>query len=425
MSQVLEGTPTIAALRPVPQWLAALRQAALARAAELGMPHNEMEAYRHTRLAPIVAAPFPVASAAPSVAEELVAPLRLAGAQELVFVNGHLAPALCRVRPAKGLLVQGLAEALAAHGEFDTGLFGRLAPWQEHAFNAQNLAHAADGAFIRIERGTTVEEPVHLLFLGHGEVRAFARVLVTAEAGSNAHVVETHASLDGAPRLTNTVTEAMLREDAVLEHVKVQRESPAALHLSTLAARLERGALFTSQAAHFGAHVSRNDIVAELVGEGANAEVNGLAMLSGTQQCDNYLQVEHAAPNCPSHELYKFVLDGESHAGFRGRIHVHQVAQKTDAYQKNQTLLLSPGARINAKPQLEIYADDVKCSHGATIGRLDEAQMFYLRSRGLTEREARTLLVHAFASDVTDRIKIPAVREAVEALIAERLPLPA
>lgn len=435
MSQVLEHCPRITAEyaqhsgrveRSAPQWLLALRRAAIARAGELGMPTNDMEEYRHTRLAPITGAPFPVAESAPAVTEAQVAPFRLAGDDvvELVFVNGHLVPGLSRMKAPAGVSVQGLAQALALHGEFASDIFGRIAPWQDHAFNALNLAFATDGAFIRIARGAAVETPVHLLFLGIGEAKAFSRNMIVAEPSSSAHIVETHASLDDKARLTNTVTEVVLHENATVEHAKVQRESTAALHLSTLAARLDRAAFLCSQNAHFGADVSRNDVHADLRGDGANAEVNGLAMLAGTQHCDNYLQVEHAAPNCPSHELYKFVLDGESQAGFRGRIHVHQVAQKTDAYQKNQTLLLSPDARINAKPQLEIYADDVKCSHGATIGRLDKTQMFYLRSRGIPEREARTLLVHAFAAGVTDRIKVAAVRESVEALIAERLPLP-
>ncbi|MFI5403645.1 MAG: Fe-S cluster assembly protein SufD, partial [Planctomycetota bacterium] len=268
-------------------------------------------------------------------------------------------------------------------------------------------------------KGFRLPVPLHLLFLGTGKA-AHPRNLYLVEEGAEASVVETYLTLGEAPHLTNAVSDVRVAKGASFSHCRLQLEG-ASFHFGAVRASLDRDARFTSHNVACGGTLTRNDIVAALDGENAHCTLNGLMLLRGTQHVDNYTRLEHRKPNCESHELYKGVLDDRASGVFTGRIHVFPDAQKTDAYQASANLLLTDTATVDAQPQLEIYADDVKCSHGSTVGQLDKDALFYLRSRGLTEAAARHVLVRAFAGDVADRLGIPAVRQRVDAILEERL----
>jgi Fe-S cluster assembly protein SufD len=282
-----------------------------------------------------------------------------------------------------------------------------------------------DGLFLHVPRGTVVQEPIHALFVsmsnGHASM-AHPRNLMVIEAGAQASVVESHAGIDGGAYLTNAVTEIALGDHAVLDHVRITRELDAASHLSHIEAALGRSASFASHAISLGGGLVRHDVDVVLDGEGADVTLNGLYALSGAQHVDNHTLIDHARPNGTSRELYKGVLDGRSRGIFDGTIVVRPDAQKSDARQINRNLLLSEEALADSKPTLRIHADDVKCSHAATIGQIEENALFYLRSRGLSEEMARSLLVNAFVSDILGRLRIEPVRAGLECLLFTRLP---
>jgi Fe-S cluster assembly protein SufD len=248
------------------------------------------------------------------------------------------------------------------------------------------------------------------------------RIVVHVGEGSEVSLIESYAGLGAEPGLTSAVTEVTLDPGAIVDHVKVQREADAAFHMASLMVRLTRASTFTSRALTLGGRIARNDIIAILGGEGAECTLNGLYVATGDSLVDTHTTIDHAMPHCPSHEVYKGILGGRARAVFNGKILVRQDAQKTDAKQTNRALLLADDAQVNTKPQLEIFADDVKCTHGAAIGQLDVAAMFYLRSRGIGVTESRAMLVHAFAGDILNRVKIEPVREYLEALLTARLP---
>jgi Fe-S cluster assembly protein SufD len=303
----------------------------------------------------------------------------------------------------------------------DPALAGRLGgPGEGGPFVALNAAFLEDGAFVHLKRGHRLPDPLHLLFLGTGKA-SHPRNLYVVEDGAACDVVETYASLAGARQLTNAVSEIALAPGAALAHYRLQLEAEGSYHFGSVRARLERRARLVSHAVTCGGALTRSEITAALDGEEAHCTLNGLYVIRGTQHVDNYTRIEHRKPHCESHELYKGVLDQRASGVFTGRIHVFPDAQKTDAYQASANLLLSEEAMVDAQPQLEIYADDVKCSHGSTIGQLDRDALFYLRSRGLPETKARHLLVRGFAGEVSDRLEVRAVRERVEGILAERL----
>ena len=265
---------------------------------------------------------------------------------------------------------------------------------------------------------------MHLLFLSTvtcPNTVSHPRVLIVAEAHAEATLIESYAGLGTEVYLTNGVSEIFVGENAALDHYRVQREAPAAFHISATHVREERAAQFRSTSITLGGRLTRNHVHTALVGEGVDSTLNGLYVEDGNQHVDNHTLIEHAQPHCQSHEFYKGILGGEARGVFRGKIYVHQAAQKTDAYQTNQNLLLSQTARIDTKPQLEIYADDVKCSHGATIGQLDQDAIFYLRSRGIGHREAVRVLTRAFAGEVLNRVRVDALRDELDHLVTHRL----
>jgi Fe-S cluster assembly protein SufD len=346
-------------------------------------------------------------------------------AARLVFVDGRFSARLSSVGELpQGTIVASLAEVLARDPGRVEPWLGRFAKFDRQPFVALNTAFLRDGAFIHVPRGA-VTGPIHLLFLSSGEegrsTLSFPRNLFVAGEDSQTTIVETYAGEGGY--FTAPVTELVAGPGAVVDHYKVQRESLGAFHVATFQVQAERACRPSSHSISIGGALVRNDVNAVLDGEGIDCILNGLYFGDGRQVVDNHMRVEHAKPHCASHELYKGVLDGKSRAVFNGLIHVHKGAQKTDAKQSNRNLLLSRDAIANSNPQLEIFADDVKCTHGSTVGQLDEDAVFYLRSRGIGAEAARSLLTYAFASDIVERIKVVPVRRDLEEFLFARLPM--
>ena len=406
-------------------WLRKLRRDAFARFCEVGFPTTHDEDWRFTNVSAIAQAPFRLARngrARPSQQEELQ-PYRVAGAAcQLVFVNGRFARELSL--PGKlpdEVSVSGLAGEISDNPSAIEPHLGRYLDNRRDAFCALNTAFLEDGAYVHIPRGTLVGQPICLLFVSTGGDDApsmsHPRNLVVAEEDSQATIVEDYVSLDGGAVFCNTVTELVAGDHTVLSHYMIEREHEEAFNISTLRIQQGRSANVVSHSVLLGGALVRNNVHPVLAGEGGECLINGLFIGNGHQHLDNYMLVEHSSPRCGSRQFYNGILDGHAHGVFHGRIIVHQDAQKTDAKQTNRNLLLSDDAQIDTKPQLEIYADDVKCTHGATIGQIEGDAMFYLRSRGIDVVSARKLLLFAFASECLDRMKPGPVRRHVEELI--------
>jgi Fe-S cluster assembly protein SufD len=412
---------------------ARLRREALARFAELGFPTERNEDWKFTSVAPLVRTPFLLP---PPDGEKAADAFRRNLLHEgpgvtLLHVNANRPFLLKGSGPLpQGVLVMSLAEALQRHPELVEPHLGRHADFNHHPFVALNTAFWQDGAFVYVPPGVVVETPIELAslvssFNEHGPYLWYRRALVVLGRASQATVVERF----GGARLqyaTNAVTEVVLDEGAVLDHYKVQEEPVVGFHLACTQGVLARDGNFSTLYVGLGGGLVRNEARVLFTGENGEATVNGLYLAGGTQHADNHTVIDHAQPHCASHELYKGILDGKARGVFNGKIYVRQDAQKTDAKQTNQTLLLSDDATINTKPQLEIFADDVKCTHGATVGQLDADALFYLRTRGLGPAEARALLTFAFANDVIGRVKVPALRDRLEKtlLSTQHLPRP-
>ncbi|MEP6592534.1 MAG: Fe-S cluster assembly protein SufD [Acidobacteriota bacterium] len=434
MTQVAEKLqPWLSALEQRPhggaRWLQDLRDRAAARFTALGFPTVRDEEWRFTNVAPIASGEFRAAGPEASLATEaeLSGYLYSDAAVRLVLVNGHFVPTLSRTSglPA-GVRVTSLASAVIDQSEVVERYLGQLAEFGSRAFTALNTALAGDGAYLYIPDGVVVEQPIHVLFVttasaATGPIMSAARALIVAGERSQARIVETYVGPRGATYFTNAVTEVVAGEGSVIDHYKVQQESFEAFHVASMHVHAARGANFSSHSFSLGGRLVRNDAAALLDGEGAECTLNGLYIADGDRLVDNHTSIDHAKAHCPSHEIYKGILGGRARAVFNGKIIVRQDAQKTDAKQTNRALLLSDNAAINTKPQLEIFADDVKCTHGAAIGQLDEDAIFYLRARGLTYFEARDMLIHAFAGDILDRIKIEPLRVALEAELYAQL----
>jgi len=412
-----------------PAWLNQLRRSALDDFLRLGFPNTHDEEWRFTSVAPITKVPFNLAGPGkdPSSAElKSVTFGRWPGIQ-LVFVNGVYSAALSsNPKQADGLFAGSLAQALQRQPYLIEPHLARYANVSAEPFAALNTAFIADGAFVYVPKGLVIEEPIHLLFLSLGENSnpkvTHPRALVLAEANSQVQILESYASCGGRGLyFTNAVTEVVAEENAFVDHYKLQQESLDAFHISTVQIQLGRNANISTQLISLGASLARNHVNAVLDGEGGEATLNGFYLVNGRQHVDNHTSIDHARPHCNSHELYKGILDGKARGVFNGRIIVRPDAQKTDSKQTNKNLILSEEALVNTNPQLEIYADDVKCTHGATIGQLDADAIFYLRSRGIDLESARHLLTYAFAGDFIHRLKIEPLRVALEASLFARL----
>ncbi|MGH9572186.1 MAG: Fe-S cluster assembly protein SufD [Candidatus Acidiferrales bacterium] len=413
-------------------WLRNMRREAFARFAEVGIPTTRTEDWRFTNLSSLAQTPFRLASnGRGSIAGKALEQFKIPGtACQLVFVNGHYAPELSN--PGKlpdGVEISNLATEIEAQPSALESWLGRYLDTKRDPFSALNTAFVEDGAFVHVEKGVVLEAPIHLLFVStseSGPTMTHPRNLIVAEEESQATFIEDYISLPASPGaegrvFCNTATELIAGDNAAISHYMIERESTDAFNVSTLRIEQGRNANVASHSVLLGGGIVRNNVHPVLNGEGGDCLINGLFAGTGRQHLDNYMLVEHAKPHCGSRQFYNGILGGHAHGVFHGRIIVHKDAQKTDAKQTNRNLLLSDEAQIDTKPQLEIYADDVKCTHGATIGQIEENALFYLRSRGIAEAAARQLLLLAFAGECVDRMAEGPARTHVEGLIRDRL----
>lgn len=409
-----------------PAWLYPIRKAGISRFAEMGLPTPQHEDWRFTNVAPIGRLPFKplLAPTESSIKLEQFHFTNLPS-NRLVFVNGHYSARLSSVLPQEsGVQIASLAEALRNDGALLQKYLGRFAKTDENGFVALNTAFFTDGAFIYVPAGKSVREAVHLIFIattGEAGAAIHPRNLIIAEPNSKLTMIESYVSTTQSAYVTNAIDEFVIGDNAHVEHCKFQDESRTAYHVAAQYLHLGRSANVISHSFAFGAKLSRNNIRTTLAGEGLDCILNGLYITSDEQLADHHMIVEHAKPNCNSHEYYNGILDDRSKGVFHGRILVQQEAQKTDAKQTNKNLLLSDDATIDTKPQLEIYADDVKCTHGATVGQLNDESIFYLRARGIGIDTARRILIHAFAGEIIDRVRCEPLREELDRLVWDRL----
>ena len=406
-------------------WLRQLRENALARFCEVGFPTTHDEDWRFTNVSAIARTPFELPAESIVSAPEL-AHFHVPGAAcRLVFVNGRFARELSYLDELpEGGTVHGLAHEIDLKSVTLEAHLGRYLNTQRDAFSALNTAFAEDGAYVHIRKGAVLNAPIYLLFVSTASEKPLMtnpRNLVIVEHEAQATIVEDYVSIGESTAFCNTATELVVGENAIVSHYMIEREHRQAFNVSTLRIQQERSANVSSHSVLLGGGLVRNNVHPVLAGEGGECLINGLFIGSGRQHLDNYMLVEHASPHCGSRQFYNGILDDHAHGVFHGRIVVHKDAQKTDAKQTNRNLLLSDDAQIDTKPQLEIYADDVKCTHGATIGQIEENALFYLRSRGIDEVSARKLLLLAFSSECLDRMKASPAREHVDRLIHEHL----
>jgi Fe-S cluster assembly protein SufD len=414
--------------RGAPGWLVERRLAARDRFAALGLPTTRLEDWKYTSLATVVPVRFERAPASAPPALGKATGLRL------VFVDGRLDPRLSSsgsgALPA-GVRIESLGAALAEHAGLVEPRLGTLARIDANAFAALNTAAFEDGALIWIPDGVCLDAPIELCFLstpapagsGRGYFSA-SRNLIVAGRGSRATVVETYGATraESGTYLTSALTEVWVGEGAEVDHYRLQEDAVGGIHVGHVASVQSAGSRFSTHALSLGAALSRGEVNAKLDGEGAQVALRGLYVVGGKQLVDNLSLIEHAQPRCSTRETYKGILDGSSRGVFAGRIRVAPGAQKTDAYQLNSNLLLSDDASVDSKPQLEIFADDVKCGHGGTVGQLNADALFYLQSRGIGRDEARAILTYAFASEMVGLIRPDFLRERVKRLVAARLP---
>ncbi len=396
-----------------------LRTSAIERFETLGFPNTRDEDWIHTNVGPLTKVVFD--PAADITAGDLASPIPDLDCPTLVFVNGRHSADLSTPGDSlpNSITVTSINQAIESENQQILGHLAQHAEYDENTFTALNTAFINDGALIHVPRGTVVESPIHLLFVSRGtQTVSHPRVLLVAEDNARVTVIETYVG--EGDYFTNSVTELVAGDNTVVDHYKLGLEDPRAYHIAAMQTTQGASSNVSTHSISLGGLLVRNEVSAKLNGEGCEATVNGFYLLEESQHLDNHTLIEHAKPNCTSHELYKGILGGSSQGVFRGRIHVHQIAQKTDAYQTNQNLLLSEDADVNTKPQLEIYADDVKCSHGATIGQLDEHAIFYLRARGITHENAQQLLVHAFANDIINRVEVEPVRNHLDAIVMSK-----
>jgi Fe-S cluster assembly protein SufD len=412
-----------------PKWLLPVRKAGLASFAELGFPTLQDEDWRFTNVAPIAQLPFQLA---PEIAvngveikvldEALFT--RLPG-NRLVFVNGFFCAKLSALKAVPGgVKIENLAAAFVNDSALIETHLGQYARTTGNAFAALNQAFFSDGAFIFVPTGVEVAEPVQLIYISSAKQKGetiLPRNLIIAGPNSKLSVVESYISTGNVAYFTNAVTEIIAGDNAVVEHIKLQDEAVDAYHIATIAGEFGRASNVSVHSFALGAKLSRTNIRTKLAGEGLECVLNGLYLTRNEQLADHHMIVEHAQPHCASHEYFNGILDDKSKGVFHGRIYVHPVAQKTDAKQTNKNLLLSDDATADTKPQLEIYADDVKCTHGATIGQLNVESVFYLRTRGLDSATAKRMLIHAFAGEIIERIHCDPAREEIDKLVWDRL----
>ncbi len=401
-------------------WTRSVRRNAISCFSELGFPGTGHEEWKYTNIAPIAKIPFEVAeNRLNGVASEALTRLGMENLADnrLIFINGHYSPNLSSLRLPVNIRVGNLSAVLSENTEGVEPHLAQYARYQDQAFVALNTAWMNDGSFVYVPRGNTLREPIHLVYFSTAQDEAtvsYPRNLIVIGDESQATVVETYLGVKNEVYFTNAVTEMVLGKNAMVDHYKLQRESDGAFHVAILQVCQERNSHFSSNSISLGGALARNDINSVLDGEGSECSLNGLYMVDGKQHVDNHTRVDHVKPHCNSRELYKGILGGSAKGVFNGKIYVHTAAQGTDAKQTNKNLLLSENATINTKPQLEIYNDNVKCTHGSTVGQLDQDGLFYLRSRGIELTDARRLMTYAFASEMIGQVKVAKLRSWLE-----------
>jgi len=408
-------------------WLETIRKSAMERFAEVGFPTTRQEDWRFTNVSPLARAPFKAAAAgANGLNRGKLEQARLKGvAARIVFVNGFFDPKLSDLAALPpGVSVRALAETWEAPPKSLEEHLARHAEINRNSFVALNTALFRDGVFIEVADGVVVGKPIQALFIRAGSAGGTVthpRTLIIAGREAQAMVIESHVGLSGEAYFTNAVTELVVGENGSLEHLKLQEEGDGAYHIGTVQSVQGRSSRFVSHSISLGARLARHDINSVMAGEGAECTLNGLYQVGGAQHVDHHTRLDHAMPHCSSREYYRGILDGKSSGVFSGAIIVRKDAQKTDAIQSNKNLLLSEDATINTKPELQILADDVRCTHGATVGQLDGDAIFYLRARGIGLEAARHLLTRAFANDVLARVTFAPARERLEGTLRARL----
>ncbi len=426
-SAYLEDVKAATSRNGEPRWLRDLRARGAAYFAKTGFPTTRDEDWKYTSAAPIAELDVrAMQEPGGEVTAEQLAPYTFGenGWTTLVFVNGrHDADLSSGVELSAGVRVLPLAAAREEMADVVEGTLGSICTVEQSAFVALNAALHSDGAVIHLAPNAVASAPIHLLFVSDAlsaKGASHPRVLIVAEPNSKATVIESYVALGQATYLTNSVTEISIGDGATIAHYKIQRESPRSYHVATIDARQGRDSHFVSFSFAIGSALSRTNVWTVLGGEGCGATLNGLYMADGDQHVDHQTRIEHQKENTYSREVYRGILDDTAHGVFNGKVYVHPEAQKTDGKQENHTLLLSPRAVIDTKPQLEIFADDVKCTHGATVGRIDQTSLFYMKSRGIGAVRARQLLTYAFAADVLEQIELEPLRNSLEELTLAR-----
>lgn len=429
LESLLAGQPQQAA-SPL-AWLKALRAEAVERVGVLKLPTTRDEEWRFTDISLLGKTSFASALSATCLEASDVAHFYIEEAStRLVFVDGIYAPELSSPNASSashsGVVVSNLTAAMAAHAAAIEPHLGRHTAFKNDVFAAQNTAFLHDAAVVIVPRDVAVAAPVHLLFIAtQKDVVSTPRCLVLAEAGSAVTVIEDYVVLyqprwQEEAHFTNAVTEVVLADNAHVTHIRVQREGSKAFHIANCAVSLGRASNYQSVSVALGARISRYNLNVLQTAEGATCALDGLALISGRQLADTHSCMDHAQPHGSSRQLHKCIVGGNAHAVFNGKVMVREGAQRTDAQQTNRNLLLTAKAHIDTKPQLEIFASDVKCTHGATVGQLDSEEVFYLQSRGLTEAAARNLLTYAFGAEIIDRIPIASLKRQLEQTVLEQ-----
>jgi Fe-S cluster assembly protein SufD len=400
-----------------------LRKKAIEDFSQLSFPTNKNEEWRFTNISPLLKYKFKPAENTLVISNDEVERFRFKGMKcaLMVFINGFFSKELSDLSLVNDrITIKSIASAIKENNPLLQKHFNQYADSSNQIFTALSTAYIRDGAFIHIPENQVIEEPIHILFLSSSKddkILSHPRNLFIADKKSQVNIIEHYAGLDNSVYFTNSVTEIFAGENAVVHHTKIQEESKSSFHIARMETVQEMNSCFTSDMISLGGEISRNDFNTRLNGTGGESELNGLFLTDGSQLFDTHTLIDHASPHCNSHELYKGILDDKSRGVFNGKVIVRKDAQKTNAFQENNNIILSDEALVNTKPQLEIFADDVKCSHGATVGQLDNEALFYLKSRGIGEDKSRDILIHAFASDVVRRIKIDEIKEHIENIL--------
>lgn len=401
-----------------------LRKEAIDKFTELDFPSTKDEEWKYTSIAPLLKHNFIPGLDKKNITKEQVSKFLFDELESnvVVVINGHYSEELTSLNKLPANVVVGsIAKAITSDSPLIGKYFAKYADYSKHIFTSLSTAFTRDGVLIHIPEGKIVDQPIHILFITYSENEKFLiqpRNLFIADKNSQATIIEHFVHINPGIYFTNTVTEVVVGENAVIDHLRLQEESKSAFHIGRMEINQERSSNFSSHFISLGASLSRNDFNAKFNDEGGECKLNGLFLTEDNQLFDVHTLIDHAKPHCSSHEHYKGILNDSSRGVFNGKVIVRQDAQKTNAFQENNNIILSQEALMNTKPQLEIFADDVKCSHGATIGQLDKDAMFYLKSRGLGEESARSILIHAFASDVIKSVKVKAVRNYIEEILS-------